>query len=172
MAKYVTTESGRVATATVLPLRSFVFTCCGRDCVLAATCNLIGQRRRRLSQRQLVKCNDLDLPARQMGVRTANCQSAACTGAGVGQLATGNWQQLNKASCCPKIVALSSPLSLCLSLSFALRPCVKRVPCSFLSASSLIVIDSDCDYDNCCPRRSALAVDKKAAKRVELGYYR
>lgn len=69
-------------------VRSFVFTCCCRDCVLAATCNLIGQRRRRLSQRQLVKCNDLDLPARQMGVRTANCQSAACTGAGVGQLAT------------------------------------------------------------------------------------
>lgn len=115
MAKYVTTESGRVATATVLPLRSFVYTCHGCDCVLAATCNLIGQRRRRLSQRQLVKCNDLDLPARQMGVRTANCQSAACTGAGVGQLATGNWQQLNKASCCPKIVELSS-----LSLSFPL----------------------------------------------------
>lgn len=113
MAKYVTTESGRVATATVLPLRSFVFTCCGRDCVLAATCNLIGQRRRRLSQRQLVKCNDLDLPARQMGVRTANCQSAACTGAGVGQLATGN--NLIKQVAAPK--SLRSPLySLSLSL--------------------------------------------------------
>lgn len=171
MAKYVTTESGRVATATVLPLRSFVFTCCGRDCVLAATCNLIGQRRRRLSQRQLVKCNDLDLPARQMGVRTANCQSAACTGAGVGQLATSN--NLIKQVAAPK--SLRSPLHslfLCLSLSFAPRSCVKRVPCSFLSASSLIVIDSDCDYDNCCPRQPALAVDKKAAKRVELEYYR
>lgn len=98
-------------------VRSFVFTCCGRDCVLAATCNLIGQRRRRLSQRQLVKCNDLDLPARQMGVRTANCQSAACTGAGVGQLATGN--NLIKQVAAPK--SLRSPLhSLSVSSSLSL----------------------------------------------------
>lgn len=46
---------------------------------------------------------------------------------------------------------------------------MKRVPCSFLSASSLIVIDSDCDYDNCCPRQPALAVDNKAAKESRAG---